>query len=335
MNGAMARSKRIDLPFTLYHVISRTNSDEISFSDDTDYRKFLHYLDQYAVLFSFRIHAWCVMPNHFHLLMESAHQPALSELMRRLLTAYTVYFNRRHRRHGHLFQGRFKSFVVDKAPYLLSLSRYIHTNPSGGKKTRDLLSYKWSSLPYYIMGGEPRMLRTKEVLDWFQGNRKKYARFVLKGLDEETKPVVMSQRYVGSRAFVQRMNKKLLQLVDPGTRAKRAKEKADQQIKEGQEQIAQEIMDLVSRHFFCSPGRIREVRYGGGGLRKARTIAICLLRESLPWSYREIADYMNSKDQSVVLYHQKCLRDSKDLQGHFESIQKQLLGGKISRFSVV
>ena len=139
---------RIDLPFCLYHVISRTNSGEIAFTGKREMDKFLGYLEKYSKIFNFRIHAWCLMPNHFHLLLESTDQARLSELMRRLLTAYTIFCNRRRGRHGHLFQGRFKSFVVDKSEYLLELSRYIHLNPARMKKQVDPEIYYGSSLRF-------------------------------------------------------------------------------------------------------------------------------------------------------------------------------------------
>lgn len=316
----MVRPKRIDLPFILYHVMSRTNSGDVSFTDDKEYIKFLHYLEKYTVLFSFRLHAWCLMPNHFHLLLESANQPALSELLRRLLTAYTIYFNRKNERHGHLFQGRFKSYVVDKAEYLLSLSRYIHRNPSSLSRSRDITSYKWSSLRYYIHGGEPQFLYTKEILNWFKGNRRKYEHFVLEDVVEETKMEITRQKYIGSQDFVRRMSKRIKQMREIGSRALNAEEKRRRHSQEEQEQAAQRILKLVSEYFSFPSERIRQVRFGRGGLREARTIAICLLRDCLPWTYREISDYMNLSDQSVIPYHEKCLRNSKDLSRHFEAI---------------
>ena len=85
----MARPKRIDLPLCLYHVHSRTNSGDAAFLDSKDKQKFLYYLEKYLVLLSFRVHAWCLMANHFYLLLESGERVGLSEFMRRLLTAYT------------------------------------------------------------------------------------------------------------------------------------------------------------------------------------------------------------------------------------------------------
>jgi len=156
----MTRPKRIDLSFSLYHILSRTNSGDTAFQDNKDRSKFLEYVSRYTQLFDYRIHAWCLMSTHFHLFLESDQVPQLSEFMRRLLTAYTVYYNRRHRRHGHLFQGRFKSYIVDKSDYFLSLSRYIHLNPRETERPQDPFRYQGSSLRYYIKGGEPNFLHT-------------------------------------------------------------------------------------------------------------------------------------------------------------------------------
>ena len=132
----MARPKRIDLPFSLYHVLSGTNKRDKAFRDSRDENTFLSFVEKYSNIFSLRIHAWCLMPTFFHLLLETTDRPSLSEFMRRLLTAYTMYFNRRHKRNGYLLQGRFKSYIVDKTNYLLDLSRYIHLIPVETKITR-------------------------------------------------------------------------------------------------------------------------------------------------------------------------------------------------------
>jgi len=259
----------------------------------------MEYLARYHNLLSIRIHAWCLMTNHFHLLLETQDRPALSEFMRRLLTAYTVYFNRRHQRHGHLFQGRFKSFVVDKADYLLELSRYIHCNPKRPE------SYTGSSLRYYINGGEPNYLYSSEILSWFDGNRRKYAEFVQEGFTEEITPEILRQRYIGGTSFADRMDKRLKQAVTHGTRSQRSKVVNVKRMDERDHEKADQLLQLTAGYFEISGETLRNARWSGGRNAQARTILINLLRDHVPWNHRRIAQYMGIKGKSVITHHLK------------------------------
>ena len=316
----MVRPKRIDLPHCLYHVLSRSNSGDIVIRDRMDQEKFLFYLSKYCEPFSFRVHAWCLMDTHFHLLLESTTNPSLSEFMRRLLTAYTVYFNRRHIRHGHLFQGRFKSYVVDKKSYLLSLSRYIHLNPSQTRKAIDPEKYAGSSLKYYINGGEPAFLYTREILSFFKGRRKKYAKFVKDGLDEKLKLEIVNQRYLGDEAFVKRIRNLLGYLKKPERRAARASRKRERSIMESEEKIAKRILSRVGEVFKISVKSILQKKGFRGDVGRARSVVLFLLHEHLPWSYTELAAYLGLKNKSGIDYHLRRVKNSKDLQELLEKI---------------
>ena len=309
----MVRPKRIDLPHCLYHVLSRSNSGDIVFRDRRDQDKFLHYLSKYCHLLSFRVHAWCLMQNHFHLLLESTNRPSLSEFMRRLLTAYTVYYNRRHSRHGHLFQGRFKSYVVDKKSYLLSLSRYIHLNPFQKKKAKHPEKYQGSSLRYYINGGEPPYLYTGEILSFFKGMRKRYAKFVRDGLDEKLKLEIVNQRYLGDEAFVHRMRKRLGYLKESGSRAAVASRKRRHSLEEIEEKKARKILDVVAKRFKISKKSILGKKGFHGGVGKARSVALYFLHQHLPWTYSELASYLGLKNKSSIDYHLRKAKDSREL----------------------
>ena len=309
----MARPKRIDFPFTLYHVISRTIFEERAFQSSRDRNKFLEYCAKYIDLYDFRVHAFCLMQNHFHLLLESKGNPALSHLLHRLLTAFTVYYNRRQRRQGPLFQGRFKSFVVDKSNYLLALSRYIHLNPVRAGLCRYPVAYRGSSYIYYCQGGEPDWLYTKEILVWFKGNRQSYARFVMDGLDEETKPQIFLQRYVGGKEFVRRMQRRREQMARRGAAVEREARQSGKRLKDAQRKKADEITDGVARHFHFSPEMIGNAFHGRGDLGKARRVLIFLLRENLPWKIKEIAQYLGLKESRGIQYHLEKMREDKEL----------------------
>lgn len=303
----MSRPLRIDLPFSLYHVISRSNSGERVFIDDRDHDKFLSYLAEYASLFSFKIHAFCLMSTHFHLLIESAEHPSLSELMRRLLTAYTVYFNRRNKRHGHLFQGRFKSYCVDKADYLLQVSRYIHLNPSDAPSPQDPETYDGSSLRYYIRGGAPEWLCESEILGWFNQDRKKYARFVREGLTEENVLPIHQQKLIGGEPFAIRIRQRLQKDGAPKNASDVGAGANPAEIER-----AEKIIEAVARRFDCPAAMIKGGRHCKTSLAGARSAAIYLLRRELPWRLSEIAAYLSLKSELSVLYHiRKIKRDER------------------------
>jgi len=129
----MARLLRVQFSGAIYHVTVRGNERGTIFKDDKDREGFLEILAQTQELHQLRIYLVCLMPNHFHLLLETPGGD-LSAGMARLLTGYAVYFNRRSQRVGHLTQGRYKAQLVEGTDYLLKLSRYIHLNPVCGQK---------------------------------------------------------------------------------------------------------------------------------------------------------------------------------------------------------
>jgi putative transposase len=133
----MPRKTRIDAPGALHHIILKGIERKPIFKDDRDYRNFLGRLGKVLTETSTPCYAWALMPNHVHLLLRTGLY-AIATVMRRVLTGYAQQFNRRHKRHGHLFQNRYKSFLCEENPYLLELVRYIHLNPFRGGLVRDL-----------------------------------------------------------------------------------------------------------------------------------------------------------------------------------------------------
>jgi len=322
----MARPRRIDFPHTLYHVFSRTVTGEKAFIDHSDENKFLFYLKKYHDIFSFRIHAFCLMPNHFHILMESKEQPALSEFMRRLLTAYTVWFNRRYGRHGHLFQGRFKSLVVDKSDYLLALSRYIHLNPARSRRPKDPETFRGSSLFYYINGGEPDFLYTSEILSWFQNNRSKYREYINEGLKEDIMADVLQQKYLGGKDFSRRMNQRLKFLDRDKSRANRAQQRHKDILEENNMALAERMLHLVSRYFDCPTESIMKTRYDHGRVGDGRLVYISLLRNHLPWSCRQIREHLGIRGS--IHDHLNRLQKKPELMSIRDEISDELRGSK-------
>lgn len=154
----MARPLRIQYPGASYHITNRGNERKAIYKDDVDRREFLRILSHSINTYGVIIHAFVLMNNHWHILAQTP-LGNLSEFMRHFNITYTSHYNRRHNRTGHLYQGRYKSFLVEEDAYLSQVSRYIHLNPvqvsemkkmSFAKRLHSLWNYSWSSLPGYI-----------------------------------------------------------------------------------------------------------------------------------------------------------------------------------------
>jgi len=168
----MARPLRVEYSGAVYHVINRGNAGENLYRNSRDREKFLSYLERAVERFSIKVHAYCLMSNHFHILMETLH-PNLSKSVQWINVSYAVYFNRKYKRNGHLFQGRFKSVLVDADSYLKQLSRYIHLNPVRAGIVDHPTDYDWSSYTAFI--GKriaPEWLETHWLLSQFGRKRK-------------------------------------------------------------------------------------------------------------------------------------------------------------------
>lgn len=159
----MARPLRLEFPGAVYHVVARGNEQRAIFRDDADRERYLERLAHYREKFEFRLLAFCLMTNHVHLALRAGRFP-LSRFMAGLQSSYTQWFNRRHKRVGHLFQGRYKAFLVQEDPYLLALLRYIHENPISARLVERAEDYIWCSDRYYRRGRGPGWLDLDEVL---------------------------------------------------------------------------------------------------------------------------------------------------------------------------
>ena len=139
----MPRKARIDAPGALHHIVIRGIERKPIFKDSQDYQNFIDRLGNILSESSTPCFAWVLMTNHCHLLLRTGLAP-ISTVMRRLLTGYAQQFNRRHRRYGHLFQNRYKSFLCEEELYLLELVRYIHLNPIRAGRVKDLKVLIWT-----------------------------------------------------------------------------------------------------------------------------------------------------------------------------------------------
>ena len=145
----MARPYRIQVEGGFYHINSRGDDRKDIYKSERDYEKFLEYLATAKGKYKFFVHAYCLMTNHYHLFIETT-QTNLSRIMQYLNTSYTVYYNHKRNRSGHLFQGRYKSILVEQDAYYSELTRYIHLNPVRAKIVKKPSDYRWSSYNAYL-----------------------------------------------------------------------------------------------------------------------------------------------------------------------------------------
>ena len=178
----MARRPRLFAPGVLYHVIVRGNQRQETFVSDGDYQAYLERLGRYRKKYGYVVHGYCLMPNHVHLLLESSEHP-LAKFMQGLQQSYTQYFNLKHHKTGHLFEGRYKAIICQKDEYLLELIRYIHLNPVRAGMVRNVEEYRYCGHYVYIQGKATEIIDPTKVLS-ILGGKGAYRRFVQDGVGE-------------------------------------------------------------------------------------------------------------------------------------------------------
>ena len=206
----MARPLRIEYPGAVYHVTSRGNEKKPVFKDEADRQNFLNTLQHVNKRYNWICHAYCLMTNHYHILIETP-EGNLSIGMRQINSVYTQLFNKRHGRTGHLFQGRYKAILIQKDSHLLEVCRYVVLNPVRAKMVEKPDDYAWSS--YLATAGRAKphpCLTTDWVLKQFSGKRGKaeqeYRKFVSWGIGQKTIWTdVRGQALLGEEGFMDKM----------------------------------------------------------------------------------------------------------------------------------
>lgn len=282
----MARPLRIEYPGAFYHVISRGNARQKIFLDEADKEKFMCYLETGVEQFCYMVHAYCLMDNHYHLLLETRFAN-LGRLLQRLNSSYTTYFSRRRRRPGHVLQGRPKVLLVEKDAYALELSRYIHLNAVKAGIVRRPEDYPWSSYPYYIQNiSPPDYLETSLVLGQLDPRnrvaRRSMREFVKEGITRKLQDpfnAVQGRTILGRDPFVQWVRKKFIK--------DRAKERELPAIRELKRLELPEIREKVKDVFRGEP-------------KLARKVTIYLCRKYSERSLGEIGDFIGGLSVSAV-----------------------------------
>lgn len=256
----MARPLRINYPGAFYHVTSRGNERKAVFKSKRDREKFLEYLESATHRYDAVIHAFCLMNNHYHLLIETP-SGNLPQIMRHINGAYTTYFNAKRSRSGHLFQGRYKSILVEMDHYAKELSRYIHLNPVRAKMVKTPDEYEWSSYHFYIgKDPTPDWLNRDFILGYFGNSvsiaQKEYRKFV-RLLDNEKydNPLdeVVSATLLGSPGFISLIKAKYLSDKKPDKNMPALKELS-------KKASMQDIFDEVESVFGEQPALARNVK---------------------------------------------------------------------------
>lgn len=211
----MARPLRIAYPWAWYHVMNRGLARNMIFLNYKHREMFLELLFEIHNRFQAEIHAYCLMGNHYHLLIRTP-LGNISRIMRHLDGVYTQRINNLIKRDGPIFRGRYKAILVQADVYLLRLSRYIHLNPVQAGLVKKAEQFDWSSYRAYIFGQEPYWLCTKDTLNHFGDGwqRKKYKVFVEKGVDKEIDDFyakIKNFPILGTEAFSKTITEKYLE----------------------------------------------------------------------------------------------------------------------------
>jgi REP element-mobilizing transposase RayT len=204
----MARPLRIEYQGAVYHITSRGNAKKPIFKDNEDREVFLSILEKVNERYNFICHAYCLMNNHYHLIIETP-DGNLSKGMRQLNGVYTQTFNKRHKRSGHIFQGRYKAILIQKESHLLEVCRYIVLNPVRAKSVKKPIEWKWSSYRGTAGIEKPHSCLTRDwILGQFSGSckqaEKRYREFVEAGIGKKDLwKEVKNQSILGKKEFVE------------------------------------------------------------------------------------------------------------------------------------
>lgn len=316
----MARPIRIEYNNAFYHVMNRGRGRQKIFHGEDYYHAFLECLKEAHERFSIEVHSYCLMGNHYHLLLKTP-KGNLSRAMRHINGIYTQRYNRLKKTDGALFRGRYKAILIDADSYLLEVSRYIHRNPIETKTpmVNDLTSYPWSSYPQYIKSTKcPDWLCREEILGMI-GSRSLYKGFMVDGNSQDIEKFYGSKRtsaIMGDKVFKERA----LVGVNPST------EYSDRPVREAVN--VEVILDAVSSRYLCDRSSFLSVSRGRQEKNYARWIAMKLCQTHGQLALKEIAEIFNvvhysTVSQTIGRLH-KVLNEDKKLRKKFESISQDL-----------
>ena len=318
----MSRPWRIEYEGALYHLLSRGNEGREIFKDDIDRRFFLYLISEMSERFDIDIYAYVLMENHYHLLVKT-HRANLKKAMHWFGTTYTQKYNWRHSRHGHLFQGRYKSIIVQNDAYMLRLSCYIHRNPLRSGIVNRLADYPWSSyLPYAYGHAAPTWLETKMILSQLE-NQHKHRRYreKVQTYAEEKKDLWEDLRHgflLGSNQFVEKIKERHL--------PSKAVKSIPQQTRIAKKLDPCDVLDAAEKALQI---KVRDLQHAGrvyGVNKDKRDLILYLLWKSGNISNKKIGQYFNISHSAVshaIRSLKTRLKNDPDLKANYDELNSQ------------
>ncbi len=325
----MPRPPRIDFPDAVYHVTSRGNGRAEIFWSDDDRQRFLGQLAHHLQSTAVSLYAYVLLDNHFHILVRTP-RANLSAFMQRLLTAYALYARYKHRRPGHLFQGRFRAKLVEDDAYLLAVTRYIHLNPvkiaacrrmNGQQRLDRLEAYPWSSYGGYAAAGKAQEFVTYDVLKEYGRDqamaRRHYRAYVAACLLEDDGPLLeamAASRYaIGSAAFAEK--------TDVRIEERRSGRVQDRDLDLPRWTVPLEEIDAaVARRYGLDPAVLRaHGRHAG----PAKAVAVALASRLAEANGRAVGEHYGIGSSAIGAIHRR-LADRPEALDVVESLARQL-----------
>ncbi len=219
----MPRAPRIHLEGAVYYITGRAVEGQNLFNDQEDFFAYLDLLARYKNQHGFKLFAFVLLTSHVHLLIEIGQETTLSEIMHNITSAYTKYYNKKYNRQGHLFRGRYRATVIEKEPFLLKLTRYVHANPVKLGLSQDFSGYPYSSYLYYAASGPGEKMRISiknevaEVLAYLKD--KSYEDYMRENAEEENNALhrdLQRKLFLGSEEFGRKVEERLSQVKAAG-----------------------------------------------------------------------------------------------------------------------
>ena len=319
----MARPLRIEYEGAVYHVAARGNDKQTIFTDEKDYRKFLAVLEKKIERYGVVLYAYVLMGNHYHLLFET---PAanITAFMHDLQSHYTGYYNRRHEKVGHLFQGRYKGLVVESDAYLLKLSRYIHLNPVRAGFARKPEDWLWSSYREYAgLRKKIGLVESEKVLSHYGQNMSRakirYREMIeaeAGGEPEDIMSKVTAQSILGSDDFVERI-KKMIRKQNGGIAGDIS---SGRQLARWGRKEADDALEIVAGKCGVDVDVLKEK---GRHKNQPRDLAVTVFHRLSKWSLEEIGTEFGTSRSAVskiVSRAENIIRTDKQAQKLLDSI---------------